>query len=51
MLAYINIGYINNIIEVLGAHLNKAIKEKLKYIREDIRPMFNNLIDNTKELL
>jgi hypothetical protein len=51
MLAYINISYINNIIKVLRAYLNKSAKEKLKYIREDIRLIFNNLINNAKELL
>jgi hypothetical protein len=51
MLAYINISYIDNIIKVLRAYLNKGAKEKLKYIREDIRPIFNDLINNAKELL
>jgi hypothetical protein len=51
MLAYINISYINNIIKVLKAYLNKGAKEKLKYIKEDIKLIFNNLINNAKELL
>ena len=51
VLAYINIGHIDNIIEALGVHMNEGVKEKLKYIREDIRLVFNDLINNTKELL
>jgi hypothetical protein len=51
MLAYINISHVNNIIKVLKAHLNKGAKEKLKYIKEDIKLIFNNLINNAKELL
>jgi hypothetical protein len=51
VLAYINIGYVDNTIEALGAYIDKGAKEKLKYIREDIRPMFNDLINNAKELL
>ena len=51
MLTYINIGYINSIIEVLGVYLNKDAKEKLKYIREDIRPIFKDLINNEEEIL
>lgn len=31
--------------------MHKGAKEKLKYIREDIRPVFNDLINNAKELL
>jgi len=51
VLAYINISYVDNIIKVLRAYLNKGAKEKLKYIREDIKLIFNNLINNTKKLL
>jgi hypothetical protein len=51
VLAYINISYVNNIIKVLGAYLNKGAKEKLKYIKEDIRLIFNDFINNAKELL
>jgi hypothetical protein len=51
MLAYINIDYINNIIKGLAAYINKGTKDKFKYIREDVRPMFNNLIDSAKELV
>ena len=51
MLAYINIGHINNTIEALGAYIDEGAKEKLKYIREDIRLIFNDLINNAKELL
>jgi len=51
VLSYINIGYINSAIEILRAYIDNNIKEKLKHIREDIKPMFNNLIDNFKELL
>jgi hypothetical protein len=51
MLAYTNISHIDNIIKVLGAYLNKGAKEKLKYIKEDIKLIFNNFINNAKELL
>ena len=30
--------------------MDKGTKEKLKYTREDIRPVFNNLTNNTEEL-
>ena len=49
--AYINIGYVDNTIEALGAYIDEGAKEKLKYTREDIRPIFNDLINNAKELL
>jgi hypothetical protein len=51
VLAYTNIGYVNNTIKVLRAHLDKGAKEKLKYTREDVGPVFNDLTDNAKELL
>ena len=51
MLAYINISYVDNTIKVLRAYLNESAKEKLKYIKEDIRPIFNNLTNNAKKLL
>jgi hypothetical protein len=51
VLAYINISYINNTIKALRAHMDKGAKEKLKYIREDIKLMFNDFINNAKELL
>jgi hypothetical protein len=51
VLAYTNIGHVENTIEVLGAHLDKDAKEKLKYTREDVRPVFNDLTNNAKELL
>jgi hypothetical protein len=51
VLAYTNISHVDNTIEVLRAYLNEGAKEKLKYIREDIRLIFNDLIDNAKELL
>jgi hypothetical protein len=51
VLAYTNISYINNIIKALRAYINKGAKEKLKYIREDIKLIFNNLTNNAKELL
>jgi hypothetical protein len=51
MLAYINISYIDNIIKVLGTYLNEGVKEKLKYIKENIKLIFNDFINNAKELL
>jgi flagellar motor component MotA len=51
MLAYINISYVDNIIKALRAYMHKGAKEKLKYIRKDIRLVFNNLTNNAKELL
>ena len=51
VLAYTNIGHVDNTIEALGAHIDKGAKEKLKYTKEDVRPMFNDLINNVEELL
>ena len=51
VLAYTNIRHIDNTIEVLGAHMDEVAKKKLKYTREDVRPVFNDLTDNAKELL
>ena len=51
VLAYINIGHVDNTIEALGAHMDEGTKEKLKYTREDVRPVFNDLTNNTEELL
>jgi hypothetical protein len=51
VLAYINISYINNTIKALKAHMHEGAKEKLKYIREDVKLIFNNLINNAKKLL
>jgi hypothetical protein len=51
VLSYINIGHVNSAIEILGAYMDDNAKEKLKHIREDIKPMFNDLINNFKELL
>jgi len=51
VLAYINISYIDNIIKALGAYMHKGTKEKLKYIREDVKLIFNNFTNNAKELL
>jgi hypothetical protein len=51
VLAYTNLGHVDNTIEGLGAHIVKGAKDKLKYTREDVRPVFNDLTDNAKELL
>jgi hypothetical protein len=51
VLAYTNIGHVDNTIEVLGAHMDEGAKEKLKYTREDVKPVFNDLTDNAEELL
>ena len=51
MLSYINISYIDSAIKILGAYINDNAKEKLKHIREDVKPIFDNLINNFKELL
>ena len=48
---YINIDYINNIIKALGIYIDEGIKKKLKYIKKNIRPIFNNFINNIKKLL
>lgn len=50
LLTYINIGYLDIAIECLGAHLDDGEKEKLKYRREDVRPVFNDLTYNSEEL-
>jgi hypothetical protein len=51
VLTYTNISHIDNTIKVLRAYLNEGVKEKLKYIREDIKLIFNNFVNNAKELL
>jgi hypothetical protein len=51
VLAYTNIGHVDNTIEALRAHMDEGVKEKLKYTREDVKPVFNDLINNVKELL
>jgi hypothetical protein len=51
VLAYTNIGHVDNPIEGLAAHIDKGAKEKLKYTREDVRPVFNDLTDDVEELL
>ena len=51
MLAYTNISHINNIIEVLKTYINEIAKKKLKYIRENVRLIFNDFADNAKKLL
>jgi hypothetical protein len=43
VLAYTNIGHVDNTLEVLGAHLNEPEKEELRYTRENVRPMFKTL--------
>lgn len=50
-LSYTNIGHVDNTIEVLGASMDEVAKKKLKYTRGDLRPVFNDLTDNAKELL
>ena len=50
VLAYTNIGHVENTLEVLGAHLNEPEKEELKYTRENDRPVFKDLTDNAEEL-
>ncbi|KAF4627298.1 hypothetical protein G7Y89_g10854 [Cudoniella acicularis] len=50
LLSYTNIGYVDSAIELLGAHLDDDAKEKLKYTREDVRPVFDDLTDNAEEL-
>jgi hypothetical protein len=51
VLAYINISHVDNTIKALRAHMDKGVKEKLKYIREDVKLVFNDLTNNAEELL
>ncbi|KAH8799667.1 hypothetical protein F5884DRAFT_758148 [Xylogone sp. PMI_703] len=51
ILAYTNIGHVDNTIEGLGTYLDQSAKEKLKYKREDVRPVFKPLTNDTEKHL